>query len=136
MNPDAARDRVSSSANGLIAVGVIGIILGVLVIGLGIVLLANPAAMGGGGPGGGPFAGGGEADAIQNIVGGFFNIVISVVILIGATKMKNLQSYGLAKAAAIIALVPCISPCCILGIPFGIMALNALNDPDVKDAFS
>jgi hypothetical protein len=49
--------------------------------------------------------------------------------------MKNLQSYGLAMTASIVAMIPCISPCCILGLPFGIWALVILNRPEVKAAF-
>ena len=66
---------------------------------------------------------------------GVFGIVIGVLILIGAVKMKNLQSYGLAMAVTILAMIPCISPCCILGIPIGIWALIVLLDPNVKAAF-
>lgn len=46
------------------------------------------------------------------------------------------RSYGVAFAGAIISVIPCIgSPCCALGIPFGIWALVVLNDPTVKAAF-
>ena len=62
-------------------------------------------------------------------------IAIAVVILMGALKMKRLQSWGLAMAAAILAMIPCLSPCCLLGLPFGIWALVVLNDPQVKSAF-
>ena len=32
-------------------------------------------------------------------------------------------------------MVPCISPCCLLGLPFGIWALSVLNKPHVQAAF-
>jgi hypothetical protein len=50
-------------------------------------------------------------------------------------KMKRLESYGLAMTAAIIVMVPYVSPCCILGLPFGIWALVVLCDSSVKAAF-
>jgi hypothetical protein len=49
--------------------------------------------------------------------------------------MKKLESYSFAMAAAIIAMIPCISPCCLLGLPFGIWALVVLGDGSVKAAF-
>jgi len=38
-------------------------------------------------------------------------------------------------AASIIAMIPCVSPCCCLGLPFGIWALVVLARPAVKSAF-
>ena len=57
-----------------------------------------------------------------NVAAGFLGLVMWLVILIGAIRMKNLESYSFAMTAAIIALIPCISPCCVLGLPFGIWA--------------
>jgi len=37
--------------------------------------------------------------------------------------------------ASILAMVPCISPCCLLGIPIGIWALVVLMKPEVQQAF-
>jgi hypothetical protein len=62
-------------------------------------------------------------------------IILSIVVLIGAIKMKGLENYGFAMAASIIALIPCVSPCCLLGIPFGIWSLVVLSDPIVKSSF-
>jgi hypothetical protein len=62
-------------------------------------------------------------------------LVVNAVILAGAIKMRNLRSYGLAKCSAILAVIPCVGPCYLLGIPFGIWALVALAKPGVKDAF-
>jgi len=58
-----------------------------------------------------------------------------VLIIVGAVKMMNLSSYGLAMTAAIAAITPCFYPCCVLGIPFGIWALVVLCDKNVKAAF-
>jgi hypothetical protein len=60
---------------------------------------------------------------------------VGAAILFGALKMMRLQSYGWAMAAAILAVIPCLSPCCCLGIPFGIWALVVLSKPEVKAAF-
>ena len=37
--------------------------------------------------------------------------------------------------AAVVALLPCVSPCCLVGLPIGIWALTTMNKPEVKDAF-
>jgi len=66
---------------------------------------------------------------------GVVSLVLRTVVLLGAIKMKRLQSYGLALTAAIIAVIPCFSPCCLLELPFGIWALVVLADEDVKAAF-
>jgi hypothetical protein len=63
------------------------------------------------------------------------NIILYLTILIGAIKMKGLENYGFAMTASIIAMIPCVSPCCLLGLPFGIWALVVLSDPAVKSSF-
>jgi hypothetical protein len=63
-------------------------------------------------------------------------LVLNGIVLYGALQMRQLKSFGLAMAAAIIAMIPCAtSCCCILGLPVGIWALVTLNKPEVKSAF-
>jgi hypothetical protein len=69
------------------------------------------------------------------VVIGIIALLVSVLILFGALKMQKLESYGLAMAASIIAMVPCFSPCCLLGLPIGIWAVVVLSKPEVKSAF-
>jgi hypothetical protein len=69
------------------------------------------------------------------IVSNGIGIAVSVFILLGAIRMQQLTSHGLAMAAAIIAMIPCFSPCCVLGLPFGIWALVVLSKPEVKSQF-
>lgn len=68
------------------------------------------------------------------VIGAALGFLIYGIVLLGAIKMKKLQSYGLAMTASILALLPC-SPCCVVGLPFGIWALVVLNKPEVKAAF-
>jgi hypothetical protein len=65
-------------------------------------------------------------------------LAISALILVGAKKMKSLRSYEFALAAATMAMVPCLTPCCgyLLGLAFGIWALVVLRKPEVKSHFS
>ena len=62
-------------------------------------------------------------------------LIMSVVIFLGAMKMKNLKSYNFALTATILAMVPCVSPCCWIGLPVGIWAIVMLIKPEVKAAF-
>ncbi len=64
-----------------------------------------------------------------------FGMAMSALVFIGAYRMKRLRSHRLAEVAAVVAMIPCISPCCLLGLPFGIWAILVLEDPSVKAAF-
>jgi hypothetical protein len=122
---DYALSKVAGPANGLLAVGWIGIVLTVL--GAGFRILGAAAQ-----PGPNEAA----IDAAAAVISIPISLACSILIVVAATKMKRLESLGLAKAGAIVAMIPCISPCCILGIPFGWQALNALGDRDVIAAFN
>jgi GYF domain 2 len=69
------------------------------------------------------------------IADGLICILMAAVVLFGAIKMKRLENHGLAMAASILAMIPCLSPCCLLGLPIGIWALVVLLKPEVKSAF-
>jgi hypothetical protein len=84
----------------------------------------------------------GDGVAEDMMSGGFgimlciVGIIIDAVIILGANKMRNLESYGFAVAAAILSVIPCLSsPCIVLGMPFGIWALVVLMNDDVRNAF-
>jgi hypothetical protein len=133
-----AAQLVAGPAIGLIVTAILGglaqaasILLNLLGIGM-----AGAAASQGG-------SNGQELPAWVNMMSGglgiVFNIIgiiMAVVVFMGAMKMKKLQSFGFVMAATIIAMVPCISPCCWVGLPIGIWALVVLNKPEVKGSFS
>lgn len=62
-------------------------------------------------------------------------LIANVVILAGAIAMMRLRNRGLAMTACVLAVIPCVGPCFLLGLPFGIWGLVAMNDPDVRRAF-
>lgn len=62
-------------------------------------------------------------------------LAIGILVLVGALKMQKLRSRGLAMTTAILAMIPCVSPCCLLGLPFGIWALVVLSKPEVQSQF-
>ncbi len=86
-------------------------------------------------------AGDREEQIINMLSGGFgmisaaVGLFIAGLIIYASLEMKKLQQWGLAVAASVLAMVPCISPCCILGLPFGIWCLIVLMKHEVKTAF-
>jgi len=63
-------------------------------------------------------------------------VVMSILMTVGAMKMRSLEGYGLAMAASIIAIIPlCPNECCC-ATPFGIWGVIVLVNADVKRAFS
>ena len=73
----------------------------------------------------------GPLGAVDSLLG----LGLSVLILIGAARMQSLRSYEFALTAAILAMVPCLTPCCLIGLPFGIWAVVVLSRAGVKSQF-
>jgi len=85
---------------------------------------------------------GSEAERLGFFAGQFtvlFFILLGLfaapVIIYGAVKMFNGSSYGWAKAASILAIVPFTSCCFLIGAPIGIWALVVLSRPEVRMFF-
>jgi hypothetical protein len=70
-----------------------------------------------------------------SIISALIGIAVSGVILYGALKMRKLENHGMAMTSSILAMIPCVSPCCLIGLPIGIWALVVLTKPEVKNAF-
>jgi len=125
-----AAEKVSGPAIGLMVTAGLGFVLQALSLVLNLVgssLMATQSQ-------------GNEAIAqmFSGVAGSIFagiGMLVAVVIFMGALKMKKLQSHGFAMTASVIAMLPCVSPCCVLGLPIGIWALVVLNKPEVKSAF-
>ena len=129
-----AANRVFGPAIGLIVAAAIVICVMLLGAAGQIANLAVMQRMGNVPPPQAPF--GPEFPVISVCVYAGFAVLLNILVIVGAVKMKNLESWGLALTAAILAVIPCISSCCcILEIPFGIWALVVLNDPAVRAAF-
>ena len=89
-----------------------------------------------------PSTGNPELDRVMTFLSGGAGVAIDLLLLglsaligFGGLRMIKLKNYGLCIAASVIALVPCLSPCCCLGLPAGIWALIVLSRPEVKAAF-
>ena len=132
MDPQYAESKVAGPAIGLMVVAIIGMLLQLVGAAFNVLGLVGGTAV----------AIDQGADGIGMLANGaiglVFNLITLVmggVIIFGAMKMKSLSSHGAAMAGAIIAMVPCLSPCCPLGLIVGIWALVSMSDPDVKAAF-
>jgi hypothetical protein len=66
---------------------------------------------------------------------GFFAL-LSALSVFGSIQMMRKKTWSLALAACILSMINIGNCCCLLGLPFGIWAMIALLDSDVKDAFS
>lgn len=69
------------------------------------------------------------------LVAEVLGFLLQFVVIFGAYHMLMLKSRMLAMAANVISVIPCITACCVLGIPFGIWGLVVINDSAVKPFF-
>jgi uncharacterized membrane protein len=119
--------RVSAPAVGLIVTGALGLIISLVLLaftafGSMVALLGEDAAN--------DLPGFGMS-AIWMLV----NLVVTAFMIYAGLQMRKLQGWGLSIAASVLAMIPCINPCCLLGLPIGIWAILVLIDADVKRAF-
>ena len=128
-----ASDMVSGPAIGLIITGILNIIFAAARTAFALVGTGGAMIQHTGNP---------EFDKMFAAMMGTFGLAAGVIgflggilILIAGVKMKKLEAYGLAIAASIIAMIPCLSTCCIVGLPIGIWALVILSKPEVKASF-
>ncbi|AWM37244.1 hypothetical protein GobsT_48120 [Gemmata obscuriglobus] len=112
----AALRRVKPPAIALMLVGLINSGLGVFIAVMAFVV-------------GGMNLGGAEG------VIGLFHALAGLVTFAGGLNLLRLDAYGLARTGSITAMVPCVSPRLILGLPIGVWALVTAGSPDVRGAF-
>jgi hypothetical protein len=133
-NRGLAMQKVNGPAIGLMATAGIGILYQLLMIVLNMLGTGiNMASMAG--QSGTPEGMANMMSGTLGIVAGVVAILVGGVVFFGATKMRALQNWPLAIAASVLAIVPCLSPCCCIGIPVGIWALVVLFDSNVKASF-
>ena len=128
MNENAA-EAVKIPAIGIVVTGVVGALVQLVSL-ICRVFSIGASAMGG------------SDEMLMNLAFGAVGFIWSILVLglsglvvYGGLQMMKLTNYNLSLAATIVALVPCISPCCCLGLPFGIWGLVVLLDDANKAAF-
>jgi len=131
-----ATDLVNGPGIGLIVTGALNVVFGLL----RVVISATGVGLGAFGAGG---MGNDEMAKLIMSVAGTTGIVVGAlcalcggVTVFGGLKLRKLQSYGLVMTGCILAMVPCTSPCCLLGLPLGIWVLVVMSKPEVKSQFT
>lgn len=127
-------EKLKAPAIGLIVIGALNGVTGLLTLLGGAVRLTGIL-----GPESLPAD---EAEKTGFLIGTAFGYGVALlslaaapVIIYGALKMLRGNSYALARTSAILAIVPLVSCCFIIGIPLGVWALMVLNQPDVRAFF-
>lgn len=77
----------------------------------------------------------GDAAIPVQLVGIMLLSGVNACTLYGGLSMLQKRNYGVAMTAAVLSIIPCLSPCYIVGIPFGIWAMVLMLRPDVRYGF-
>ncbi len=130
---ERARAAMQGPAIGLLVVSIISVVSLMLTLPIDVLLLwvgTNEGRLGGL-----------EIDstkAMQIVIRMIWSVAIlaaSGYCIYGAWQMKSLKRFTHARNAAIVAVIPCLGPCCLLGIPFGAWALGIMARPEVQSRF-
>jgi len=130
-SPAVASREVSGPATGLLITGVVGGLFAFLSL-LGHLLGFSLGTM---------MAETAQEELTEWISGGFgitssaLGLLVAGFIIYSSLEMRKLSQWGLAVGASVVAMVPCVSPCCLIGLPVGIWSLVVLTKPEVKGAF-
>jgi hypothetical protein len=129
------QDRVKGPAIGLIVLGGLGVIFAIIgLLANGMLLDMYKSVL--------PpdqyqqVEGALKANTVVRLAFSIFAVFVSAFVLYGGIQMMNLRNRSLVMIAAVVAMVPCIGPCCLIGVPVGIWALVLLSKPEVKAAFT
>ena len=130
LDRQAALRRMDGPAIGILATGGLGVLVSLL--SLGANLLSVGVA---------PFADRGDRmgwlfTGVWGAAWSVLGIALSGFVIWGGLQMRRMDSYALTLITCIVAMVPCTSPCCIVGLPIGIWALVVMHDPEVRPAFT
>ena len=66
---------------------------------------------------------------------GVASLLVAPVVIAGGIALLQGKRPGLVRTAAILAMIPVTSCCCVVGIPIGFWILQLLKKPDVEAYF-
>ncbi len=140
--PENSPQPDGSGSTQFIMLGSFYLILAVLGLGMAILFVIGQAIQHSNGEGMPP-PNANEAEKIGFYIGswgGFAAMVLSgliqPVVAFAGFNMIRRKGLGMAKLGALLMCIPCISSCCILGVPFGLWGIIALNSNSAKQLFS
>lgn len=76
------------------------------------------------------------ANAVGTVVEAVIGIGLNALAVVGGIMMRSGRGWGLGLAGSAVTAIPCLTGCCVTGIPFGIWGVVVLLDADVKAAFA
>lgn len=127
--------RVSGPGMALIVFGLLGMFLGMLATLVYVLILGGNLP-----PAPNPFLADlykelrATADATDLVIA-VVQTGVAMLCIIGGIKIRALRNRGLCLVVAVLATIPCTTPCCCVGMPFGLWALIVLLDGQVSAAF-
>ena len=129
------RQRLKAPARGLLVAGVVNLVATLVI--LSIPVWAERSGVFPEGLQEGFVEGRGTlAEAtVVSVVISLFSLASGIILLIGASRMFDLQSYPIAMLAAVVAILPCAVGF-LVSLPFGIWALMVISRQDVRTAFA
>lgn len=68
-----------------------------------------------------------ELPQVDGAVVGFALLAVHLALLITAIQFARLKSRVAGRVASIAVMIPCIGPCCAIGIPLGIWGLTTIK---------
>jgi hypothetical protein len=130
--PNSVQQGLKGPAIGLIVIGGLNALLAILLLLSGLVrLISGPSKQISD-----------DAERLGYVTGTLFGYLVAAlslfvapVIIAGGVAMLRGKSLMLARSAAILAMIPVTSCCCIGGIPIGIWALQSLRKPGIAAYF-
>ena len=128
-----ARRAVSAPATALMVISLIAIGFGALALAADVLLLISGSIDVLEASNEGPISK--HTQVVVRTIWGIVLLSASSYVFYGSLKMKKMTDYGTARAAAIVAMIPLVGPCCLVGIPFGVWAFAVLSKPDIRNAF-
>jgi hypothetical protein len=121
--------RLKMPAMAVLAIGVFGIVQHLAM--LAAHFLAEPTGRALFGTGLGYYYYWGPVGLTRIVLGA----VVSCVVVLGGMQMRRVGSYRVALLGAVLAMLPGVGPCCVIGLPIGIWGGITLIKPDVKCGF-
>jgi len=73
---------------------------------------------------------------VVRIIWAYTLFVASCFVLSGSFQMLKRRNFRRVRASCVVAMVPLVGPCFVLGIPFGIWAFLVLSKPGARQLFN
>jgi hypothetical protein len=131
--PDAIQQELRGPAIGLIVIGSLNAVAGLVALlsGLVRIFIGDSSA---------PITD--DAERLGYVVGtvacygaSALSLFLSPLIIAGGVEMLRGRSLKLVRSAAILAMIPITSCCCLGGLPIGIWALQSLRKSEIENYF-